>query len=371
MKTVNAKLQDFSVSHQIDLAQLGLGVVGRMLRVLNATDADLIAKIALAMEKLPGPSFNVYRLDEVLSSVRATNAEAYRAATKQLELDLHQFAQYEAGYQSALLNSVLPAAVAARVTVLPLSADAVYTAAMAQPFQGRLLREWMDGLEATRALRIRDTIRIGFLEGQPTSQILQVIRGTRAAKYEDGIIQTDRRHAESVARTALSHVAGAMRDAMFERNDDIIKAVVWHSTLDMRTSSGCQVRDNKRYDAVSHKPIGHSNTWGAGPGRLHWRCRSSSYPVLKSWAELGIPIAELDATTRASMDGQVPADTSYGEWIKKQSAARQDEVLGPTRGKLMREGRMGFDEFFTARGQSLTLDQLRDRDAAAFRRAGV
>ena len=36
---------------------------------------------------------------------------------------------------------------------------------------------------------------------------------------------------------------------------------------------------------------------------------------------------ELPAGTRASMDGQVPADQTFGQWIKRQSAARQDQVL--------------------------------------------
>jgi hypothetical protein len=56
--------------------------------------------------------------------------------------------------------------------------------------------------------------------------------------------------------------------------------------------------------------------------------------VVKSWKELGIDIAEMDASTRASMDGQVPEDTKYGDWLKRQSKARQDEVLGPVRAKL-------------------------------------
>ena len=49
------------------------------------------------------------------------------------------------------------------------------------------------------------------------------------------------------------------------------------------------------------------------------------------------------------MDGALPADLTYGQWLQKQSAARQDEVVGPTRGALMREGKLPFDELYSRR----------------------
>ncbi|WVM87989.1 hypothetical protein UMZ34_16725 [Halopseudomonas pachastrellae] len=62
---------------------------------------------------------------------------------------------------------------------------------------------------------------------------------------------------------------------------------------------------------------------------------------------------------------------SYGDWLKTQSAERQDEVLGPTRGKLFREGGLTLDRFYNDRGLYLDLDQLRERDARAFEKAGI
>ncbi|MGT2493119.1 hypothetical protein ACU4GD_28060 [Cupriavidus basilensis] len=53
-------------------------------------------------------------------------------------------------------------------------------AALSRPFQGRLLKEWASNIEADRMVRIRDAIRIGFVEGQTTDQIIRRVRGTRA-----------------------------------------------------------------------------------------------------------------------------------------------------------------------------------------------
>ncbi len=77
------------------------------------------------------------------------------------------------------------------------------------------------------------------------------------------------------------------------------------------------------------------------------------------------------ASTRASLDGQIPADKSYADWIKQQSAARQDEVLGATRGKLLREGGLKMEDLYSQKGQYLTLEELRKKEASAFKKAGL
>jgi hypothetical protein len=152
----------------------------------------------------------------------------------------------------------------------------------------------------------------------------------------------------------------------------VIASVEWVSTLDARTSPMCRLRDGLQYTLEGHKPIGHAVPWGAGPGALHWCCRSTSTPVTKSWKELtGVDVEEFSPATRASMDGEVPADMTYAEWLKKQSAARQDEILGATRGALFRRGGLELQGFYNNRGRYLSLQELRERDAAAFAKAGV
>lgn len=137
----------------------------------------------------------------------------------------------------------------------------------------------------------------------------------------------------------------------------IVGGVVVHN------SSICRIRDGKRYSADKHKPIGHKLSWMGGPGAAHWNCRSTAIMLLKGQDEL--------FGTRASADGQVDANLSYGEWLRRQSAETQDEVLGPTRGRLLREGKLTMDAFYNDKGRYLTLDELRARNAAAFARAGL
>jgi SPP1 gp7 family putative phage head morphogenesis protein len=221
------------------------------------------------------------------------------------------------------------------------------------------LTEWMQGLEAGKAAKIRDALRIGYVEGQTIDEMVRRIKGTKARQYQDGIIEITRRDAETVVRTAISHTANHTRQKFYEQNDDLVKGVKWVSTLDSRTSPVCQARDGTIYPVDSGpRPPAHHN------------CRSSTTPVLKSWKELGIPLDELPTGTRASMDGQVPADTTYNQWLKGKSSAMQDDILGPTKGKLFRAG-MPVDRFVNKAGDVLTLEELRKRDAEYFRKAGI
>lgn len=372
MLTANEKLADETVAHAIDQQYYSNSVVRRLIALLNRVDADLVNALMVALEQMTPDSFTVERLDQLLRSVRSINAQAYQAVEAELKDELKAFVEYEAGYQYQLFKSVLPAQVVAQVDIATVAVEQVYAAALSRPFRGVLLKEALTGLEAGRAKAIRDAVRIGFVENESTSQIVKRIRGTKALNYSDGLMEAPRRHVEAIVRTAISHTAGFTRDRFHEANKDLIAAEQWLSTIDGRTTPECRIRDQLKYTPVEHKPIGHKVPWLSGPGRLHFCCRSTSVPVLKSWKELGgADIEDFSPSTRASLDGQIAANMSWGEWIKRQSPERQDEYLGPTRAKLMRDGGMEFSQFFSDKGKYLTLRELAQRDAEAFRKAGL
>lgn len=368
MATTQTDLYDATVRHAIDLVRYSNGSVRRIIALLNRVDADLGVQLARAMERLPASAFTVARLEDLLKDIRKLNAEAYSQVRSTLESELRDLAAYEVGYQGQLFDSL-----GIEFTARGVTGGQVYAAAMAQPFQGQLLREWIAGLEAGRARRIRDAVRIAYVEGQTIQQVVQRLRGTRARGYTDGLLEIDRRHAEAVVRTAISHMAGFARDRWYEANDDIIGALAWVSTLDSRTSQACRLRDGLRYTA-SHQPIGHRVPWGAGPGKIHWCCRSSSVPILKGMEDeplFGSRAAKDYKDSARGKGKQVQATTTYADWLRGQPAAIQDDILGPTRGALYRRGGLKLESFYNDRGVYLTLSQLRAKDAAAFARAGV
>ncbi|EEB45667.1 hypothetical protein PROVALCAL_02316, partial [Providencia alcalifaciens DSM 30120] len=98
--------------------------------------------------------------------------------------------------------------------------------------------------------------------------------------------------------------------------------------------------------------------------------RSTETFVTKSWRELGIDANEMDAGTRASMDGQVPVETNFLDWVQRQPDWRQRQVFGETRFRLMKEGGMHPSEFYTDKGEFISLEQLKKLDEKAFKDAG-
>jgi hypothetical protein len=196
MPTVNAKLHDAAINHAVDLQHYGNHVVARIIATLNRTDASLFADLISALEHLPADSFTVDRLENLLFTVRGLNRQAYDAIGRELSDDLRELTVYEGEFQAGLFKSAIPGEVVAQVGIAQVIPEQVYTAAMARPFQGVLLRGVLADLEATRAKRIRETIANGYVSNETTDQIVRKLRGTRALRYEDGIFNRSRQDAE-------------------------------------------------------------------------------------------------------------------------------------------------------------------------------
>jgi SPP1 gp7 family putative phage head morphogenesis protein len=356
MPTVNEELFDRAVSHQIGLQRYSTATVNKIIALLNRVDADIVRQIEKYDPTELGPSAAQKRLDKMLDAIRVLLRDSYSAAGRQLRKDLLELAEYEADFQLRLLADAMPFE---WDTVSP-SPSMLKAAVDSRPFQGAVLKEWVKGLEDGAFRRLRDSIRIGVTEGETIKQIVKRAVGTEGFRYKDGVTEVSRRSAETMVRTAVNHVATRAREDLYKANADLVKAVRWVSTLDSKTSAVCRGRDGQTYPPdKGPRPPAHPN------------CRSTTVPVLKSLRELGLKVDDVPEGTRASMDGQVPQGMSYSDWLRTKSAAFQDDVLGPTKGKLFRKGELTLDRFIDTTGREYTLDELRKRDAEAFRKAGL
>lgn len=353
--TVNDDLLDLAVRHQVYLTRYSTATVRKIIALLNRVDGDLAAQIQRFDPAAVDGAWSQKRLEKLLVAVRVVNRDAYNQVGKELTAELKALAAYEGAYQARSITSALPVI----MDIVTPSAEQLYAAVSARPFQGRVLKEWGKDLEAAAFAKVRDAIRQGYVEGQITEQIVRRIRGTRAGQFRDGILEINRRSAESVVRTAINHTATTARQETYKANADVVGSWRFVATLDGRTTVGCAALDGQTF------PIGE----GPQPPR-HYGCRSSSAPVTKSWRALGFDIDDLPAGTRASMNGQVAADLNYEQWLKKQPAELQDDVLGKTRAALFRKGDLPLDRFVDD-GRTLTLDELRRKETEAFARAGL
>jgi SPP1 gp7 family putative phage head morphogenesis protein len=218
------------------------------------------------------------------------------------------------------------------------------------------MQSWFDRLNDGMRFDMARAVKLGVSLGETNAQIARRIVGAGGDKGPE-VLPKGRRDAFSVTRTAVQTIANDARLATFEANEDIIKEVQWISTLDSRTSDICVARSGLIWTFPGYKPKGHDIPWLGGPP-AHWACRSTVIPITKTFRELGIDQDEVPASTRASMDGQIAADTTFAQFLASKPPQFADEMLGKGRAQLWRDGKITLQDLLNPKGVPLTLRQL-------------
>lgn len=356
--STNDDIRDKAVGHLIGVQRYANGVVRKIVALLKRVDARIIERLS----QVELSELSQARAERLLAALEDIVASVHADAAGQLQIELNQFGLYEAEYQVRALEATVPV----RLEYTIPSPEQIVAAVNSRPFQGVVLRDFFIGYtDSTKAL-VRNSVRMGYVEGRTTPQMVRDLRGTKALNYADGLLAVTKRHAETVVRTAVTHTASAAREAVFDANDDLVKGVQWVSTLDGRTSAVCRARDGQVYPVKSGpRPPAHPN------------CRSATVPVMKSLREMGIDVDEAQSTRFArrgmdgrEMNGQIGAGVTYDAWLRKQPVVFQNEVLGAAKARLFRAG-LTMDRYVDRAGHEYTLGELRRREAAAFERAGI
>lgn len=354
-----ASLHDQVTRRQVFLERYKAEELHRLDAFLRDMDKALRERLGRASTE-----FQRGRIESLLSELDALMEALQRPYQRDLFERMRQLADHEAGLEARALaglprfEAVIPPAVQlhAAVFAAPLGARGAGGGLLLEAFVSR----WAENDRE----RVIGAIRRGAFEGRTTDQIIRDIRGTQARRFQDGILAINRRAAATVVRTAVQHVATQARMETLMANADVLKGYAWSATLDARTSSQCRSLDGRVFEL------------GKGPlPPAHPNCRSSIVPVTKSWRELGIDADDLPPGMRASVDGPVDGSLTYYEWLKRQPADFVEDALGPTRAALFLKGGIDAEEFarlqLDRNFQPLSLEELRRKIPAVFKRAGV
>jgi hypothetical protein len=206
-------------------------------------------------------------------------------------------------------------------------------------------------------------MRISMVNGESLTQAtVRLVGGTVDGVTLPGIMKTTKAKANALAATAQNAISNEAALKTYQENTDVIKAVTQVSTLDNKTSDICIAYSGQTWNVETLQPIPPSKLrFNSGPPR-HFNCRSRLRPVTKSFKELGIKnTKEIPVGTRASMDGQVPADITFDDFLIKKSDTFQNKLLGKKRAQLWRDKKIALTQLVDFRGFPLTLEQLEDR----------
>lgn len=211
--------------------------------------------------------------------------------------------------------------------------------------EGATVNAWNRGLNIDQKTRLEREIKIGVSLGE-TNELL----AARVARA----LGKSKRDAASIAVTAAGAIVSAVRQKFFEANVDVIKAYKYQATLDTRTSALCRAYDGLMWD-TNYEPIGHSYPFRQPRINTHFNCRSTIIPVIKGADELkNVPPA-----TRSSMNGYVPQDINFNDWLKTQPKDVIEKTLGAGRAELFLQGKITMRDLITQQGRELNLTQLK------------
>ena len=176
-------------------------------------------------------------------------------------------------------------------------------------YLGSDLDQFVNTVKRKQLPALRDEFQASMIAGESIDQAAARLRNAFGYSLTA---------ARATARTAINAASNRGLDQVYKANKDLMKGVKFTATLDVRSCEICGGYDGSIYSVTGSRP--HVP--------VHINCRCLFVPIMKSAKELGLGPMELPETARATMDGKAPATLAYPDWFKKQSAKRQQEILG-------------------------------------------
>jgi SPP1 gp7 family putative phage head morphogenesis protein len=379
----------------IDLNRYSNSVARRVINAYNDIIIDAVNQLR-AIDDLAAP-VKAARLRGILAQLKDSLGTWAGDATELTALELQGLAELQSEFVTEQLRRALPAGSRDAVRTVEISPQFAQSVVTTDPTQlnvvalsddlfaavqgapqtfsltaaqgatitlpnGEVITKAFRGVAVDQAERFSQVVRQGLLTGEPTPDIAKrligslqfgeeaktvrqlVAAGGQATAVADNQIIT-------LVRTSINQVANTASQQVYEANQDITQRYRYVATLDTRTSAICRALDGKEFE------------YGKGPTPpQHFNCRSTTVPIIDPDI-----LPPSTTATRASKDGQVPINQSYGEWLSKQPRSVQAEALGP--GKVAYFNRLAdkygprdaIAKLVRDDGAEVTLEQLRKR----------
>lgn len=343
-------LIDAATRHQVFIQRYGGGVSNAYQKSLKKTYAEVLAR--LMEDELTEAS--AARLTQIRLDMEQILNNGYDVAKTQMIIDLNEFANSEADFTAQLLTNGSNVEFSAALPA-PQQIETALTIKTFSPDNGKTLvniEQAITNFGAKKAEQVRQVVRDGFLLGDTNAQIAGKIREVE---------KVTRAQADALARTMTNHASNVARSETFDANSDVVTGYEWVATLDSRTTLTCSGRDGEIYDLSPDNP----------KPPAHFNCRSTTVPVIDPEFDIGASGKGTRQSKGSEGKKRVSANTTFGQWLKKQPAAFQDEYFskfkdGDIKAKLFRKGGLKIDKFTDVSGAEYSLSQLRALNPLAF-----
>lgn len=233
-----ARAYDAMVINRVAVDRFATGLIQRLLPILGVAEGEIEAKLAayLAKHGTGYDSGTRRQLTRLLAQVRDISRVAHGSLYARLRGEMLDLAKAEVEGAKDLAGRLYGLGTAFNTPTSRVLRQLVED----RPFQGRVLSEWVDGLEQTSFIRFRDAVTQGIVQGEGETEILRRFTGTKALQYKDGVASVGKRMLGAAVRTATAHVHNVSHEAFAKENPELYKGVRWITVLDARACEVCQ-----------------------------------------------------------------------------------------------------------------------------------
>lgn len=310
-----ASLSNKTIKHQIAMRGQYTRIAKQAALHLQTLKMSVKAELDEAMT---ARNWNaVARLRKTFVTIDKLIADEYALMSETLKTELSDLFIYESEFTSKLLGFDFTNSMVTEKLVESIVSN--------DPFDGKILGEWLDEQKLATQIKVKQTIRLGVLNGLSTSQIAGALYADPGNPFGGA-----RRNAEVMVRTASAHVTSQASLKTFERVG--FGSYQLSAVLDSRTTPVCRALDGKIYKTTDK---------GRKVPPFHPGCRT-----------VMIAVSEDEP---AFVDG-------YEDWLSKQSADEQEAILGPARYRLWKSGQP-LESFVDLDAHHvIPLDQLRSKE---------
>lgn len=344
----------------IDLNRYSTGVARRLIVAYNQIILDAVQQLQ-GIDEAAAP-MKAARLRAILAQLKASLNTWAGDSTEVASIELQGIAELQSEFVAEQLRKALPAGARSAVNTVEISPQFAQAVVTTDPTQlnavvlsddlfktvygapanvgatfsltamqgamitlpnGAVVEKAFRGIAEAQAEQFSQAVRNGLLTGETTPAIAKRLVGklqfgdtgplsVQQLRAAGGELTTAANHqVMTLVRTSINQVANAAAMQVYEANPDITSRYRYVATLDSRTSAICRALDGREFP------------YGRGPKPpQHFGCRSTIVAVIDDSL-----LGPSKVAKRASKDGPVPADTTYGKWLYDRPAEQQ-KVLG-------------------------------------------
>jgi len=366
------RIADELTRRDIELLRLAAGDEARMAMAIQGLTDDLVARLARRDPTAVGRGAGQDRLERVIVDAQGIIRDRYREMYKGQRRRLIAVLMDEL--------RIIPDAIASGLGVAKTVARRLMNGKVGPDVIRDIIDNRVISANATDAERLR-----GFFEREAASHHRRYTGALRQAFAQDetlsqmvkrlqDVSDIVAREANAVVRTGYNHAVNQLRVEMMGRNSHLFRGVICITKLDNRVSPICRSRSRGMWNLSNGQPLPDSPVQIKFPGPMPWHFgeRSQLYPMTRAPREIGRmgddevadALNSLTDDQRTLLSPDPPDDEMYSQWLRRQSAEVQTEVLGPARRKLWLDG-VDLGDMVTQKGRPLTLREIERRKARA------